>query len=140
MKLIHRQKLAIVDIDTNLVIKQDLNGVRQEVLEHIDLVAKYTGTDIFLLNPKPQDSEGTAASYGSGSNVHFDQRLRIAIYGDPESSEHSKTRILIMIDQIVGNPQSDRILLCTNSLSAPAPCRYNEARNVSTYHHLRPYA
>ena len=95
------QKCAIVDIDTNLVIKQDLNGVRTEVLEHIDIVAKFTGTDIFLLNPRSQDPEGVSASYGNGSDVHFDQRLRIAIYGDPESSEHAKTRTLIMIDQIV---------------------------------------
>lgn len=100
-ELKYPQKLALVDIDTNLVIRQDLGGIRQEVLEHIDAVASYTGTDIFLLNPKPQDPESTGASYGNGSDVHFDQRLRIAIYGDPESSEHSKTRILIMIDQIV---------------------------------------
>ena len=97
--------MAIVDIDTNLVIKQDLQGVRQEILDHIDKVAKYTGTDIFLLNPKPQDPDSTATSYGNGSDMHFDQRLRIAIYGDPESSEHSKTRILIMIDQIVSPPE-----------------------------------
>ena len=124
--LIHRQKLAIVDIDTNLVIKQDLHGVRQEVLDHIDLVAKYTGTDIFLLNPKPQDSEGITASYGTGSDIHFDQRLRIAIYGDPESSEHSKTRILIMIDQIVSYSRLNGFLFRTNPTSASAPCRYNE--------------
>ena len=103
IRLTQYQKCAIVDIDTNLVIKQDLNGVRAEVLEHIDIVAKFTGTDIFLLNPRPQDPEGADASYGNGSDVHFDQRLRIAIYGDPESSEHAKTRILIMIDQIVSN-------------------------------------
>lgn len=96
------QRCAIVDIDTNLVIDQSQNGVRANVLEHIDVLAKYTGTDIFLLNPKPTDPEGLTSSYGNGSDHKFDQRLRIAIFGDPESSEHAKTRVLIMIDQVVG--------------------------------------
>ena len=78
------------------------NGVRANILEHIDLLAKFTGTDIFLLNPKSSDTEGPASSYGNGSDQVFDQRLRIAIYGDPESSEHAKTRVLTMIDQVVG--------------------------------------
>ena len=105
------QKCATVDIDTNLVINQDLNGVRKEVLEHLDAVAKWTGTDVFLLNPKTQDPDAVLASYGSGSDSQFDQRLRIAIYGDPESSEHAKTRVLIMIDQIVNTYfQSLRLL------------------------------
>ena len=95
------QKCATVDIDTNLVINHDLKGVRKEVLEHLDAVAKWTGTDVFLLNPKSQDPAAVTTSYGNGSDFQFDQRLRIAIYGDPESSEHAKTRVLIMIDQTV---------------------------------------
>lgn len=91
-----------MDIDTNLVIDHALNGVRANVLDHIDILAKFTGTDIFLLNPKQVNQEGPASSYGNGSHQVFDQRLRIAIYGDPESSEHAKTRVLIMIDQVVG--------------------------------------
>jgi hypothetical protein len=91
----------MVDIDTNLVIDQDQKGVRAQVLEHIDILAKFTGTDIFLLNPKPSDPEGPSSSYGNGTDQGFDQRLRIAIYGDPESCEHAKTRVLIMIDQVV---------------------------------------
>lgn len=90
-----------MDIDTNLVIDHASNGVRANVLEHIDILAKFTGTDIFLLNPRVADAEGPASSYGNGSDQVFDQRLRIAIYGDPESSEHAKTRVLIMIDQVV---------------------------------------
>lgn len=85
------------------MIDHSLNGVRANVLEHIDILAKFTGTDIFLLNPKPSDLEGLASSYGSGADHNFDQRLRIAIFGDPESSEHAKTRVLIMIDQVVGH-------------------------------------
>lgn len=95
------QRCAIVDIDTNLVVDHASNGVRANVLEHIDILAKFTGTDIFLLNPKSADSENPVLSYGNGNDQGFDQRLRIAIYGDPESSEHAKTRVLIMIDQIV---------------------------------------
>lgn len=91
----------MVDIDTNLVIDQAQNGVRANVLEHIDILARFTGTDIFLLNPKPVDPEGHSSSYGNGTDQGFDQRLRIAIYGDPESCEHAKTRVLIMIDQVV---------------------------------------
>ena len=78
-----------------------MTGVRGEVLRHLDDVAKYTGTDLFLLNPKHADPEGPNSSYGNGSDQKFDQRLRIAIYGDPESSEHAKTRVLIMIDKVV---------------------------------------
>ena len=101
--LISWQRCAIVDIDTNLVVTQDMINIRVEVLKHLDEVSKWTGTDIFLLNPKHSDSESPAASYGNGSHQRFDQRLRIAIYGDPESSEHAKTRVLIMIDKVVSS-------------------------------------
>lgn len=84
-----------------------MKGVRANVLDHIDTLAKFTGTDIFLLNPKPMDPEDRLSSYGSGREQGLDQRLRISIYGDPESAEHAKTRVLIMIDQIVRTP------LCT---------------------------
>ena len=90
-----------MDIDTHLVINNDLKGIRKEVLDHLDLIAKWTGTDIFLLNPKSEDPEAPMVSYGNGSDPRFDQRLRILIYGDPESAEFAKTRALIMIDQIV---------------------------------------
>ena len=93
----------MVDIDTNLIITQDMSGVKVTVLKHLDDIAKWTGTDIFLLNPKHSDPDGPASSYGNGSDQRFDQRLRIAIYGDPESSEHAKTRVLIMIDQVVSS-------------------------------------
>ena len=78
-----------------------MTGVKAGVLNHLDEIAKYCGTDIFLLNPKTSNSEGPASCYGNGSDQRFDQRLRIAIYGDPESSEHAKTRVLILVDRIV---------------------------------------
>ena len=101
----------MVDIDTNLVVNEEMNGVRQTVLEHIDLAAKYTGTDIFLLNPKTQEQIANP-SFGNGTDMKFDQRLRITIYGDPESSEHAKTRVLLLIDQIVQSPRPRSFLLC----------------------------
>ncbi|MCJ1249493.1 hypothetical protein MMC30_006717 [Trapelia coarctata] len=94
-------KCAIVDVDTKLVVDATLTGVKFTVLEHIDRIAQYTGSDIFLLNSKPTDPEASSASYANGSDQSLDQRLRIAIYGDPESSEHAKMRVLIMIDQIL---------------------------------------
>lgn len=92
------------------MIDHSQNGVRANVLEHINILAKFTGTDIFLLNPKPADPEGSPSSYGHGMDHKFDQRLRIAIFGDPESSEHAKTRVLIMIDQVVGHPHRLQVL------------------------------
>ena len=76
-------------------------GVRKAVLEHLDLVAQFTGTDVFFLTPKITDPEAVGASFNGCGESGLNQRLRIAIYGDTESSEHAKTRILIMIDQIV---------------------------------------
>jgi len=89
-----------VDIDQNLVGDSANNGIRSSVLEHMNYVASWTGTDIFFLKPKSVDIE-TASFSGTLDNT-LDQRYRIAIFGDMESSEHAKTRILIMIDQIVG--------------------------------------
>ncbi|KAI9696278.1 MAG: hypothetical protein M1836_005831 [Candelina mexicana] len=94
-------RCATVDIDRSHAIDAASNGVRQSVLEHLDVVAAFTGTDIFLLSPKPADPEGTGSSFNGGADTSLDQRLRIAIYGDMESSEHAKTRVLIMIDQIL---------------------------------------
>ena len=76
-------------------------NVKVQILNYLDEIAKYTGTDIFLLNARTAESEAPASSYGNGNDMKFEQRLRIAIYGDPESSEHAKTRVLIMIDIIV---------------------------------------
>ncbi len=75
--------------------------MQQGVLSHIDAIAKWTGTDLFLLNSKSQDPDNVTGTYGNGADSKFDKRLRVAIYGDPESSEHAKLRVLVMIDQIV---------------------------------------
>lgn len=65
----------------------------------MNYVAAWTGTDIFLLKPKLADTE--MSGFTSALDNNLDQRFRIVIYGDMESSDHAKTRILIMIDQIV---------------------------------------
>lgn len=72
------------------------------MLSHIDLCAKYTGTDIFLLKSRADASpQLTTTSSGNGVDSGLDQRYRLNIYGDTESVEHAKTRTLMMIDQIV---------------------------------------
>ena len=93
-----------MDIDQNLLVdptNKNALAIRKNILEHIDYVSSYTGTDVFLLKPKQMDIE-TASFTGTLDNS-LDQRFRVAVYGDLESSEHAKTRILIMIDQIVGD-------------------------------------
>ncbi len=115
-----------------------MKGVRANVLEHIDILAKFTGTDIFLLNPQPLDPEDRHSSYGNGTENGLDQRLRISIYGDPESSEHAKTRVLIMIDQIVCLRQLDRsrnLLIVLDT--AQTYCGCDEAGALPAHDHLR---
>lgn len=87
----------------HLIMDGSPKGIRASVLEHMDTLAAYTGTDIFLLTPKLHDADSAVvSSYGYASDNGLEQRFRVAIYGDMESSEHAKTRVLIMIDQIVG--------------------------------------
>lgn len=96
------QKSAIVDIDPNLILDGAETGIRSSVLSHIDLCAKYTGTDIFLLKPRAAaDSDSNGISYSDCVDSGLDQRYRVNIFGDTESVEHAKTRTLMMIDQIV---------------------------------------
>ncbi|KAK5548948.1 hypothetical protein LTR23_001437, partial [Exophiala sp. CCFEE 6169] len=92
---------AIVDIDPGLILDSAETGVRSSVLNHIDLCAKYTGTDIFLLKPRNGETSSAGASYGNGVDSGLDQRYRVNIFGDMESVEHAKTRALMMIDQIL---------------------------------------
>jgi hypothetical protein len=90
-----------VDVDMHLIMDASTKGIRTSVLEHLDTLAAYTGADIFLLSPKGLDAD-SISSYGYENGL--DNRFRVAIYGDMESAEHAKTRLLIMIDQIVYDP------------------------------------
>ena len=100
-ELINEQRCATVDIDTNLVIDSDNDSVKASVLEHLNVIASFTGTDAFLLGPRPMDPETAGSNFNGSPDTGLDQRLRVAVYGDMESAEHAKTRVLIMIDQIV---------------------------------------
>ena len=68
------------------------------------------------------DSE-TASSTGVLENS-LDQRFRLSVYGDMESAEHAKTRILIMIDQIVSLSKILMVVhvLTLNSLNVKPTC------------------
>ena len=94
------KRAAIVDIDPNLILDGAAKGIRSSVLKHIDLIANYTGTDIFLLKPRASETESADGSIDGVENG-LDQRYRANIFGDIESVEHAKTRTLMMIDQIV---------------------------------------
>ncbi|KAG4437576.1 hypothetical protein IFR05_006963 [Cadophora sp. M221] len=91
-------RCAIIDIDGDLVLDQTKAALQVHVIEHLDTVAAFCGVDIFLLGPKFVLADGQNASGEAGR----DQRWRIAVYGDMESAEHAKTRILIFIDRLLG--------------------------------------
>lgn len=96
------KRCATVDVDVNLVVEGESNAVRSNVLSHLDTLAAYTGADIFLLSPKLVDADSAVvSSYGYPTDNGLDNRFRVAIYSDIESADHAKTRVLIMIDQIV---------------------------------------
>ena len=96
------QRSATVDIDSSLVVEGASENIRVSVLDHIDRIAAYTGTDMFLLNPKYTSPEEAELTYNGGAEISsLDQRYRVTIFGDVESVEHARTRVLIMIDQIV---------------------------------------
>lgn len=88
-------------MDPTLIIEGASDKIRTSVLNHLDRIANYTGTDIFLLNPKGSEREILGGSYSGGAETSLDQRYRVNIFGDMESVEHAKTRVLMMIDQIV---------------------------------------
>ncbi|KAL4920130.1 hypothetical protein BDW62DRAFT_209273 [Aspergillus aurantiobrunneus] len=95
-------RCATVDVDAHLITDNQTKEVRPPVLEHLDTLSGYTGTDIFLLTPKLRDTDSAiVSSYGYATDNGLDQRFRVCIYGDMESTEHAKTRVLIMIDQIL---------------------------------------
>jgi hypothetical protein len=95
------QRSSHVDIDSGLIIDPATQNVKGAVLNQLDLISKTTKADIFLLMPKQPDIE--SASFNGNIDTGMDPRLRCAIFGDLETMEHAKTRVLIMIDQIVSS-------------------------------------
>ena len=90
----------MVDIDGELVIDTAATALKTHVIEQLDRIAQFCGVDIFLLGPK--FASPTEVSNANGDPGR-DQRWRIAIYGDMESTEHAKTRALIFIDKLVSS-------------------------------------
>lgn len=66
--------------------------------ETLDYISAYCGVDIFLLGPKLTPM---VDGMSGDAETRMDQRWRVAIYGDPLSSEHAKARVLIHIDSLV---------------------------------------
>ncbi|KAE8444508.1 hypothetical protein EG329_000492 [Mollisiaceae sp. DMI_Dod_QoI] len=92
-------RCAVVDVDGELVIDTAQTALKPNVVSHLDDIAKFCGVDIFLLGPKFASLSETQNGNGDAGR---DQRWRIAVYGDMESAEHAKTRVLIFIDKLLG--------------------------------------
>ncbi|EME47757.1 hypothetical protein DOTSEDRAFT_69640 [Dothistroma septosporum NZE10] len=90
-----------IDIDREIVFPKGQEGARADILNHMDEIADQTKADIFLLESKAKRKDSDSASFSGGMEKSMDNRLRIHVYGDNESSENAKTRLLIMIDQIL---------------------------------------
>ena len=67
----------------------------------MDEIADKTKADIFLLEAKSKRKDSDSISFNNSLDAAKDSRLRIQVYGDMESSENAKTRLLIMIDQLL---------------------------------------
>lgn len=64
----------------------------------------FCGVDVFLLGPRLNPAApGIDGTVDTGK----DQRWRVALYGDTESVEHAKTRVLIYIDKLVSSFTSE---------------------------------
>lgn len=87
-----------MDVDGELVIDEAQSALKSHVVDHLDQISTFCGVDIFLLGPKFASS---AEGQNSNGDAGRDQRWRVAIYGDMESAEHAKTRVLIFIDRLV---------------------------------------
>jgi hypothetical protein len=111
------QRSSFVDIDTDLIIDRASQKIKSAVLNQLDIIAKTTKADVFMLMPKQADIE--SASFNGNLETSMDSRLRCTIYGDIETMEHAKTRVLIMIDQIVSDraPHPRAASSCTSAPS-----------------------
>ena len=76
----------------------------------MDEIADMTKADIFLLEAKSKRKDSDSISFNNSLDAGKDSKLRIQVYGDMESSENAKTRLLIMIDQLL-HQQVDTIRL-----------------------------
>nr|OQO15765.1 hypothetical protein B0A51_18330 [Rachicladosporium sp. CCFEE 5018] len=92
---------ATIDIEREHIYPKGQEGARADIMAHMDDIANKTKADIFLLEAKARRKDSESASFNGVSETSMDNRLRIQIYGDMESLENAKTRLLIMIDQLL---------------------------------------
>jgi len=106
---------------------------RIDVLRHMDEISDRTKADIFLLNPKQMDTD-SASTHGN-MDGSIENRLRIVLFGDMECCEHAKTRVLIMIDQIVCTVLSR--ILDTNTTNSYHSSVVMWMSSSSSFHYTR---
>ncbi|KAI1180747.1 hypothetical protein F4777DRAFT_529199 [Nemania sp. FL0916] len=92
-------RCTTVDVDYGLVVDSAAGALHKHVTDALDTFAAFCGVDIFILGPKLTP---TVDGLNGDVEVIRDQRWRVAIYGDVESSEHAKTQVLIFIDKLLG--------------------------------------
>lgn len=91
-------KTASIDLD-NEHYRSAKSHSQDLVHAQLERIATFTGTDIFVLKPE----ESKASAIGDPEvDASQSKRLKVKIYGDYESVEHAKTRVLIMIDDMLG--------------------------------------
>ncbi|KAG0637070.1 hypothetical protein HOY80DRAFT_1052591 [Tuber brumale] len=89
---------SCVNIDHDQYYLSD-GAPNPRITVHLERIAQFTGTDIFVLKPLEPTS---IVAVDQGSEASQNRRLKISIFGDYESVEHAKTRVLIMIDDLLG--------------------------------------
>ncbi|KAF8438753.1 hypothetical protein BGX38DRAFT_1097997 [Terfezia claveryi] len=93
-------------IERELIYQPD-GTITNAVKAHLNNVARWSGVDIFILKPTKPTQEV--------NDTRQAERLRVQIYGDSESVENAKTKILLMIDDIlkqVGHITNINVSLC----------------------------
>ncbi|KAJ3566138.1 hypothetical protein NPX13_g7248 [Xylaria arbuscula] len=91
-------RCTTVDVDYSLIVDSAAGTLQKHVTDALDTFAAFCGVDIFILGPKLSP---TVDGLNGDVEVIRDQRWRVAIYGDIESTEHAKTQVLIFIDKLL---------------------------------------
>ncbi|KAI2473076.1 hypothetical protein F4781DRAFT_261401 [Annulohypoxylon bovei var. microspora] len=91
-------RCTTVDVNYGLIVDAQAGALQKNVTNTLDAFAEFCGVDIFILGPKLTP---TVDGLNGDVEVIRDQRWRVAIYGDSESTEHAKTQVLIFIDKLL---------------------------------------
>ncbi|KAK8105926.1 KH protein [Apiospora kogelbergensis] len=92
-------RCTTVDVEYALIADSKAGSLFKHVTDALNTFAQFCGVDIFILGPKLSPM---LDGLNGDVEVIRDQRWRVAIYGDIESSEHAKTQVLIFIDKLLG--------------------------------------